>query len=106
MRRPRKATHIRRIELRLADDDPLLLELVQEAQLRGVELPRHIHDLLRGRYLIRRGQSLNDLLLVPGAAPSEQSSPAPDPEPHSVPDPSATAAAAVWTDLLGTEEAP
>jgi hypothetical protein len=62
MPRPRKAAHIRRIELRLAENDPLLLELAQEVQLRGVELTQHIHDLLRNRYLLRHGHSLTDLL--------------------------------------------
>ncbi len=50
MARPRKAVPMRRIELRLATDDPMLRELAQEAQLRGVELTQHIHDLLRSRY--------------------------------------------------------
>ena len=44
MARPRTAMPIRRIELRLAADDPMLRELAQEAQLRGVELTHHIHD--------------------------------------------------------------
>jgi hypothetical protein len=38
MARPRKAVAIRPIELRLAADDPMILELMQEARLRGVEL--------------------------------------------------------------------
>jgi hypothetical protein len=105
MPRPRKTTHVRRIELRLAADDPLLLELAQEAQLRGVEITQHIHDLLRSRYMIRRGQSLQNLLWVPGGATTESPArtPAPDSEPAS--DLSASAAAAAWTDLLDTEEA-
>jgi hypothetical protein len=37
MARPRKTAPMRRIELRLAADDPVLRELAQEAQLRGVE---------------------------------------------------------------------
>ena len=68
MARPRKAISIRWIELRLAADDPMILELAQEAQLRGVELTQHIHDLLRSRYLLRHGQSFQDLLWVPGTA--------------------------------------
>jgi len=44
MARPRTAVPMRRIELRLAADDPMLHELAQEAQLRGVELTHHIHD--------------------------------------------------------------
>jgi hypothetical protein len=104
MPRPRKARHVRRIELRLADDDPLLLELAQEAQLRGVELTQHIHDLLRSRYLLRHGQSLIDLLWIPGSAPAESATHTPDSEVHPVSDASATAAAAAWMDLLDMEE--
>jgi hypothetical protein len=104
MPRPRKAVAIRRIELRLAADDPMLHELAQEAQLRGVELTHHIHDLLRSRYLLRHGQSFQDLLWVPGSptAESPARTPAPDPEPAAAP--SATAAAAAWADLLDTRE--
>jgi hypothetical protein len=80
MPRPRKAVHVRRIELRLAEEEPLLLELTQEAQLRGVELTQHIHDLLRGRYLIRRGQSLTNLLWVPALRPNRR-------HPHRCPHP-------------------
>ena len=104
MPRPRKAAHVRRIELRLADDDPLLLELAQEAQLRGVELTYHIHDLLRSRYLMRHGQSLTDLLWVPGSAKAESAANTPDPDASPVSDVSATAAAAAWTALLEIEE--
>ena|SRR5215213_2491603 len=104
MPRPRKAMPMRRIELRLAADDPMLRELAQEAQLRGVELTHHIHDLLRSRYLLRHGQLLQDLLWVPGGPTTESPThiPAPDAEPAS--DPSATAAAAAWADLLDTGE--
>jgi hypothetical protein len=104
MARPRKTVAIRRIELRLAADDPMLCELAQEAQLRGVELTHHIHDLLRSRYLLRRGQSFQDLLWVPSTATIDAPArtPAPDPEPAAAP--SATAAAAAWADLLGMEE--
>ncbi len=103
MSRPRKAVAIRRIELRLVADDPMLHELAQEAQLRGVELTHHIHDVLRSRYLLRHGQSFQDLLWVPGSALNESpaSPPAPNPEPAA--EPSATAAAAIWADLLDTE---
>ena len=52
------------MELRLATDDPLLEELTQEAQRRGVELQQHIYDLLRGRYLLRRGESLSSRRIV------------------------------------------
>jgi hypothetical protein len=104
MPRPRKAVPMRRIELRLATDDPMLRELAQEAQLRGVELTHHIADLLRSRYLLRHGQSFQDLLWVPGGPTTDAPAhtPAPDPEPAA--DPSATAAAAAWADLLDTGE--
>jgi hypothetical protein len=72
--------------------------LAQEAELRGVELTHHIHDLLRSRYLIRRGHSLTELLWIGGAARTE--SPSRDTEP--VPNRSASAAASAWTDLLDT----
>jgi hypothetical protein len=97
MARPRKSARVRRIELRLAENDPLLEELAQEAQLCGVELTQHIHDLLRSRYLLRQGQSLHDLLWVPGV-------PTPNDTPTSIPEaPSAaaaSAAAAAWSDML------
>jgi hypothetical protein len=102
MPRPRKVIAIRRIELRLAADDPMLHELVQEAELRGVELPHHIHDLLRSRYLLRHGQSFEDLLWVPGGAAIIAPAPTPVPEPEPVSAPSATVAAAAWADLLDT----
>ena len=104
MGRPPKAGAIRRIELRLSADDAMLHELSAEAQLRGVELTQHIHDLLRSRYLLRHGQSFQELLWVPGGATTESPArtPAPDPEPPA--DSSATAAAAAWVDLLDSEE--
>jgi hypothetical protein len=103
MARPRKATRVRRIELRLAEDDPLLEELVQEAKLRRVELTQHIHDLLRSRYLLRHGQSLHDLLWVPGITTAS----APNSAPTSIPEAPSTAAAraaAAWSDMLETQE--
>ena len=105
MARPRKAVAIRRTELRLAANDPMILELAQEAQLRGVELTQHIHDLLRSRYLLRHGQSFQDLLWVPGSTTTDAPArtPAPDPEPPA--GSSATAAAAAWADLLDSEAA-
>ena len=105
MGRPPKAGAIRRIELRLSADDAMLHELSAEAQLRGVELTHHIHDLLRSRYLLRHGQSFLDVLWVPGGitADAPARTPAPDPEPAAAP--SATAAAAAWIDLLDMEEA-
>src|SRR5215207_4837443 len=105
MPRPRKTRAIRRIELRLAADDPMLRELAQEAQLRGVELTHHIHDLLRSRYLLRHGQSFQDLLWVPGGPTTESPAPTPPPDPEPAAEPSATAAAAAWADLLDREAA-
>jgi hypothetical protein len=104
MPRPRKTRAIRRIELGLATDDPMLHELAQEAQLRGVELTHHIHDLLRSRYLLRHGQSFQDVLWVPGGALTDSPLHTLAPEPEPTAEPSATAAAAAWTDLLDTEE--
>ncbi|SRR6266508_6339253 len=104
MARPRKTIHVRRIELRLAEDDPLLQELAQEAQVRRVELTQHIHDLLRSRYLIRHGQSLHDLLWVPGAttpAPPNSTSTTTPEAPSTA---AASAAAAAWSDMLETDE--
>jgi hypothetical protein len=104
MARPRKGARVRRIELRLAEDDLLLAELVREAQLRGVELTQHIYDLLRSRYLIRHGQSLHDLLWVPGtqeaSGPHDALTTRSD-EPLTA---AASAAAAAWSDMLGNEE--
>src|SRR3954452_16850912 len=105
MARPRKAVAIRRIELRLVADDPMLHELAQEAQLRGVELTHHIHDLLRSRYLLRHGQSFQDLLWVPGSALTDSPLYRSAPEPEPAAEPSAMAAARAWADLLGMEEA-
>jgi hypothetical protein len=103
MGRPSKAGAIRRIELRLPADDPMLRELAQEAQLRGVELTHHIHDLLRSRYLLRHGQSFQDLLWVPGGAITDSPLHTPVPEPEPAADSSVTAAAAAWADLLDME---
>jgi hypothetical protein len=60
---------------------------------------------LRSRYLLRHGQSFQDLLWVPGGPTTEPPARtrAPDPEPAT--DPSATAAAAAWADLLDMEKA-
>jgi hypothetical protein len=104
MSRPPKIGAIRRIELRLATDDPMLHELAQEAQLRGVELTHHIHDLLRSRYLLRHGQSFQDLLWVPGSATTD--TPAHTTAPVSEPavEPAVTAVAAAWVDLLDMEQ--
>ena len=104
MGRPRKTAAIRRIELRLSADDPMLHELVQEAQLRGVELTHHIHDLLRSRHLQRHGQSFLDLLWVPGSAATESPLHRPPAAAEPAADPSATAAAGAWADLLDMEQ--
>jgi hypothetical protein len=104
MARPRKSARVRRIELRLTEDDPLLVELAQEAQLRGVELTQHIHDLLRGRYLIRHGQSLHDLLWVPGATTAAPPNGAATTTPEAPSTAAASAAAAAWSDMLEREE--
>jgi hypothetical protein len=101
MPRPRRAVQVRRIELRLAADDPLLEELAQEAELRGVDLTHHIHDLLRSRYLNLHGHSLTELLWIGGAATAELSSAHTEPMPNR----SASAAASAWADLLDSEEA-
>jgi hypothetical protein len=104
MARPRKSAHVRRIELRLAGNDPLLEELVQEAQLRGVELTQHIHKLLRSRYLIRHGQSLHDLLWVPSTTMASAPNGAPTSKPEAPSTAAASAAAAAWSDMLESEE--
>jgi hypothetical protein len=104
MARPRKTIHVRRIELRLAEGDPLLAELAQEAQLRGVELTQHIHDLLRSRYLIRHGQSLHDLLWVPGATTPASPNGISTTTPEAPSTAAASAAAAAWSGMLDTEE--
>jgi hypothetical protein len=97
---------VRRIELRLSVDDPLLEELTQEAQRRGVELQQHIYDLLRGRYLLRRGESLATLLWLPGERPPvDQANRMNEPELASPADLSASAAAAAWSTLLGSSDA-
>ena len=78
-------------------DDPLLAELRAEATTRGVSLQQHIYDLLRARYLARRGQALSELLWVPGAPPATHETAS---EPVSAPDQAAQAAAGAWLDLL------
>ena len=105
MARPRHTAGIRRIELRLATDDPLLEELTQEAQRRGVELQQHIYDLLRGRYLLRRGESLATLLWLPGAPTTAGVAEAGAPNAAAGAERSASAAASAWVDLLGTDDA-
>lgn len=92
----------RRIELRVVAADPLLAELDNEAQRRGVPLQQHLYDLLRARYLARQGDTLAACLWVPeGAAP-----PVPPEQTTARTDQTAQAAAAAWLDLLdeGNEE--
>jgi hypothetical protein len=88
-------TH-RRIELRLADGDELLTELRDEA-LRGVTLQQHVYDLLRARYLARRGQAPSELLWVPSVPqpPAARLDAATVP-----PNEAASAAAGAWLDML------
>jgi hypothetical protein len=73
-------------------DDPALAELLAEAAARGVSLQQHIYDLLRARYLARRGQSLDALLWTPCGSGTAVPEP---PAPATV----ASAAAAAWLDL-------
>lgn len=93
---PREKVEYRRTEIRFRLDDPLLAELEQETKARGVELQQHIYDLLRARYLARRGQAISDLLWIPGvpAAPLE------------VPQDAGIAgkAANTWLDMQGDTE--
>jgi hypothetical protein len=104
MPRPPKNARVRRIELRLAEDDPLLVELAQEAQLRGVELTQHMYDLLRSRYLIRHGRSLHDLLWIPGAPPTSGAHDEGTARSQTPVTAAASAAAAAWSDMLETDE--
>src|SRR5262245_38048876 len=104
MARPQKGARVRRIELRLAEGDPLLVELAQEAKVRGAELTQHIHDLLRSCYLLRHGQSLHDLLWIPHAPEASKAhdeATARSEAPSTV---AASAAAAAWSDMLDTEQ--
>lgn len=87
----------RRVELRFAADDALLVELADEAMQRGVELQQHLYDVLRGRYLLRHGQSLHDLLWLPQAPATVEDT--------SVPPASGSSAAAdAWLALLDNDE--
>lgn len=105
MPRLRHNNGVRRIELRLPADDPMLEELAQEAERRGVELQQHIYDLLRGRYLLRRGESLATLLWLPGATTSSDVVEENGMPSAAVPNRTASAAASAWADLLGTGDA-
>ena len=88
---------IRRLEFtHFRLDDPVLAELEDEATARGVSVQQHIYDLLRARYLARRGQAFSELLWVPGAPPAtHETASEPDPAPST-----AQAAAGAWLDLL------
>lgn len=74
------------------DGDPALAELLDEAELRGVSLQQHIYDLLRARYLARRGQSIADLLWTPSTPATIEAAAAPEPS-------AAGAAASAWLDM-------
>jgi hypothetical protein len=86
----------------MVTDDPLLEELTQEAERRGVEVQQHIYDLLRGRYLLRRGESLTTLLWLPGEVPAAAPT---EPECPDVTARPARDAATAWVELLGTADA-
>lgn len=93
-----RAKTYRRVELRFATDDALLAELSDEAAQRGVELQQHLYDLLRGRYLLRHGRSLHDLLWLshlPAATSDDEPLPLQD---------STSAAAGAWMAFLDAEE--
>lgn len=90
-RTERGAIHRVDINGQFRTGDAALAELLEEAELRGVSLQQHIYDILRARYLARRGQVLADLLWTPGAAVAP---------PEAQPEPSvAGAAAAAWLDM-------
>ena len=90
---------IRRLEFtHFRIDDPLLAELEEEATARGVSVQQHIYDLLRARYLARRGQALGELLWVPGGGAAQEGAP----ESAPAPDQAAREAAGAWLDLLET----
>jgi hypothetical protein len=97
MPREREADIYRRVELRFPDNDALLDELAEEATQRGVKLQQHIYDLLRARYLARRGQTLNELLWVP-SLPTSTLAPALE----EIPTDAAANAATAWLSLLDT----
>lgn len=72
--------------------DAALAELLEEAETRGVSLQQHIYDILRARYLARRGQALADLLWTPSAPAAPPAAAPPEPS-------AAEAAAAAWLDM-------
>ena len=89
----------RRIEVRIAEGDDLLTELAGEAAQRGVTLPQHVYDLLRARYLARRGQAIGALLWVPGEGVSRTE----EDEPAVPPASAAAGAASAWLGMLDDE---
>lgn len=101
---------IRRIEVRIEDDDPVLLMLEEELGTRGkkIGLPDLLYEIAEAWTMARRGDwrrlvsllppgRVESLLAVGGAAPAIAPAPAPTPEPE---DRAAQAAAAAWLDLL------
>jgi hypothetical protein len=88
-----RSKDVRRLELtQFREDDPVLAELGTEATARGVTVQQHIYDLLRARYLARRGQALAELLWIPTPAAVVEEAPSPSAT-------AATVAAAAWLDL-------
>lgn len=91
-RTARGAIHRVDINGQFRTGDAALAELLEEAELRGVSLQQHIYDILRARYLARRGQALADLLWTPSAPTAAP--PVVPPEPTA-----AASAAAAWLDM-------
>lgn len=91
-RSARAAIHRVDINGQFRTGDEALIELLAEAELRGVSLQQHIYDLLRARYLARRGQALADLLWTPNAAPAQELASPPVPT-------AAASAAMAWLDM-------
>lgn len=92
-----KDADVQRIELRLRNDDPMVVELMAEVEVRGVTPQQHIFDLLRARYLARHGESLHAALWYP----TPDAGDATDPPNGSDSDeaPGARDAAAFWADM-------
>jgi hypothetical protein len=82
---------IRRLEFtHFREDDPTLAELEAEAAARDVSVQQHIYDILKARWLARRGRSFEELLWTPGAPAAVVETPAPS---------IASAAASAWLDM-------
>lgn len=92
-----KDVDIQRVELRLRNDDPMVVELMAEVGVRGVTLQQHIFDLLRARYLARQGQSLHAALWYPTPGGGEVADPPNGSDSDDAP--GARAAAAFWADM-------